>query len=78
MLFSNTVYFILKKLSFPTFKSVPDFGVRACLNSKLARCTVTLRENGKSRVLTTANRAAFEILCDENDARVGLIGGFSA
>lgn len=56
----------------------PPGGVKACLNSKLAGCTLRLRERGKLRVLTSAHRAAFEILCEENDARVGLVGGFSA
>ena len=56
----------------------PPGGVRACLNSKLARCTVTLRENGRTRTMTSASRAAFEILCDPEDPRVAMIGGFSA
>jgi hypothetical protein len=56
----------------------PPGGIKACLNSKLASCTVTLKENGKSRTLTSANRAAFELLCEEDDPRVGHVGGFSA
>lgn len=53
----------------------PIGGAKACLNSKIARCTATLRTPGHVRTFTTANRAAFEILCEENDPRVRTIGG---
>ena len=56
----------------------PPGGVKACLNSKLAGCTVKVREDGKTRTFSSANRAAFEILCDENDPRVPTVGGFAA
>ena len=41
----------------------PPGGVKICLNSKLARCEVTLRRGGTTRVLHSS-RAAFEILDD--------------
>lgn len=41
----------------------PPGGVKICLNSKLARCEVTLRRGGTTRVLHSS-RAAFEILGD--------------
>ncbi len=56
----------------------PPGGVKACLNTKLGSCTLTLREGGETRVLTSANRAAYEILCEEDDARVEKVGGFAA
>jgi hypothetical protein len=44
----------------------PPGGEKICLNSKLARCELTLEETGRPpRSLSTANRAAFEILADE-------------
>ncbi len=54
----------------------PPGGLKACLNSKIARCTLTVHEGGASRTFTSANRAAFEILCEEHDARVKQVGGF--
>ncbi len=41
----------------------PPGGVKICLNSKLARCEVTLRREGTTKVLHSS-RAAFEILDD--------------
>ncbi len=54
----------------------PPGGVKACLNSKIARCTVRLTENEKTRTLTSAHRAAFEILCEDTDPRIAQVGGF--
>jgi len=53
----------------------PPGGIKHCLNSKLATCEVTLTEKGPGATatpehLSTAHRAAFEILTD--DARHGL------
>lgn len=55
----------------------PPGGAKACLNSKIARCTVTLRTPTNTRTFTTQNRAAFEILCERDDPRVALVGGLS-
>ena len=52
----------------------PPGGAKACLNSKLARCTLTVHEQGKSRTFTSAHRAAFELLCEEHDPRVATAG----
>lgn len=41
----------------------PPGGAKICLNSKIARCAVTLRRNGRTTELRSA-RAAFEILDD--------------
>ncbi|MFI5214990.1 MAG: hypothetical protein ACHQ3O_00495 [Candidatus Limnocylindria bacterium] len=44
----------------------PPGGEKICLNSKLARCELSLEETGRPlRSLCSANRAAFEILTDE-------------
>ena len=45
----------------------PPGGVKYCLNSKIASCTlrVTNLAGGRTEVLQTANRAAFEILTDD-------------
>ncbi|QWG14516.1 hypothetical protein KMZ29_07575 [Bradyrhizobium sediminis] len=45
----------------------PPGGVKHCLNSKIARCTLRLtdRRAGTTEVLETKNRAAFEILTDD-------------
>ena len=56
----------------------PPGGAKACLNSKIARCTLSLREGGLTRTFTSANRAAFEILCEESDPRVVAVGGLWA
>lgn len=47
----------------------PPGGIKYCLNTKIASCTLNLRMPGevKSRELHTANRAAFEILTDKED-----------
>ncbi len=46
----------------------PPGGFKYCLNSKIARCELEIRERGKPAVrLTSANRAAFEILTDSKD-----------
>jgi len=46
----------------------PPGGRRTCLNTKLARCALTLRRPGRAPVtLTTESRAAFEILTDRDD-----------
>jgi len=47
----------------------PPGGAKICLNSKLARCEVTLRRGGTTRVLHSS-RAAFEIL--DNTAPPGV------
>lgn len=45
----------------------PPGGIKHCLNSKIASCTLRLtdRHAGTSEVLETRNRAAFEILTDD-------------
>lgn len=44
----------------------PPGGVKTCLNSKIARCEITVRETGKApRTLTSKQRAAFEILTED-------------
>lgn len=48
----------------------PPGGEKHCLNTKIAACTLTLRWKGRGRAgevetLTTARRAAFEILTDD-------------
>ncbi len=50
----------------------PPGGIKHCLNSKIAGCTLRLtdRRTGKTEVLETKNRAAFEILTD--DAKHGV------
>lgn len=46
----------------------PPGGQKTCLNTKLASCTVRLSEPGRAPVtLSTAHRAAFEILTDRDD-----------
>lgn len=54
----------------------PPGGVKRCLNSKVARCELSLRVDGEAarRRLATARRAAFEILTDDDDPRVAQIG----
>jgi len=42
----------------------PPGGAKICLNSKIARCEVELRESGTSRRYRTEHRAAFERLLD--------------
>ncbi|MGE0788661.1 MAG: hypothetical protein AB7S26_23520 [Sandaracinaceae bacterium] len=44
----------------------PPGGTKVCLNSKIARCDLSVRRNGgPPRVLVAKHRAAFEILTDE-------------
>lgn len=43
----------------------PPGGVKVCLNTKIAKATVTLETAGETRTLVTSNRAAFEILTDD-------------
>ncbi len=46
----------------------PPGGTKTCLNSKIARCDLTVRRHGKKlRTLSTQNRAAFEIVTDDPD-----------
>lgn len=42
----------------------PPGGAKICLNTKIARAEVTLREGGRERTYRTAHRAAFELLDD--------------
>jgi hypothetical protein len=44
----------------------PPGGTKTCLNTKVARCVVTLREGGRVRELVSERRAAFEILTDRS------------
>jgi hypothetical protein len=46
----------------------PPGGAKHCLNSKIAGCTLRLtdRRAGTTEVLETRNRAAFEILTDDD------------
>lgn len=45
----------------------PPGGAKTCLNSKVARCRVTLERAGQEpRTLSTESRAAFEILTDDD------------
>jgi hypothetical protein len=52
----------------------PPGGVKNCLNIKIAACTIRLsdRRTGTVTVLETQNRAAFEILTDDDDHGVAL------
>jgi len=45
----------------------PPGGAKCCLNSKIAACTLTLRDraSGSTETLTCRDRAAFEILTDD-------------
>lgn len=45
----------------------PPGGVKECLNSKIATCTLKITERGRTETLRTDNRAAFEILTDAGD-----------
>ena len=52
----------------------PPGGRKTCLNSKIARCTVTLRRDGRAPVvLTTQHRAAFEIVTGRDDHGVPVL-----
>lgn len=47
----------------------PPGGLKTCLNSKLASCTVHLEKGGRTKVLTSKHRAAFELLGDDEAPR---------
>jgi hypothetical protein len=52
----------------------PPGGAKTCLNSKIARCEVSLQRGGKAPlVLRSACRAAFEILTDATDHGVPVV-----
>ncbi len=52
----------------------PPGGVKACLNSKLAACALSLSRDGHpDRNYSTRHRAAFEILTDRNDHGVEIL-----
>ena len=52
----------------------PPGGIKFCVNSKVASCTLRLtdRRAGTSEVLETRNRAAFEILTDDENHGVAM------
>jgi hypothetical protein len=52
----------------------PPGGVKYCLNTKIADCTLRVTDSGSGRTdtLRTANRAAFEILTDDTDHGVDI------
>ena len=52
----------------------PPGGIKHCLNSKIASCTLRLRDRraGTTEVLETRNRAAFEILTDDEKHAVDI------
>lgn len=51
----------------------PPGGTKTCLNSKIAACRLVVRQVGQeSRVLETADRAAFEILGDAGHPEIAL------
>ncbi len=45
----------------------PPGGIKTCLNSKVARCEVTVKVSGEPTRTLTSSRAAFEILTDADD-----------
>ncbi len=52
----------------------PPGGSKTCLNSKIARCELTLRRAGHEPLeLSTRHRAAFEILTDDPDPAVPVV-----
>jgi hypothetical protein len=52
----------------------PPGGFKTCLNTKIARCQITLQEAGKSpQVLSTESRAAFEIVTDDDSHGVEIV-----
>lgn len=52
----------------------PPGGTKTCLNSKIARCDLTVRRKGKPvRTLSTRHRAAFEILTTATDHGVPVL-----
>ncbi len=57
----------------------PPGGAKTCLNTKLAACELVLEQSGQPpRTLSTAHRAAFEILTDDQSHGVPLASGPSA
>ena len=52
----------------------PPGGTKTCLNSKIARCDLTIRRRGEApRTLSTRDRAAFEILTEATDHGVPVL-----
>jgi len=52
----------------------PPGGTKTCLNSKIARCDLTIRRKGRApQTLSTRHRAAFEILTDLDDHGVPVL-----
>lgn len=52
----------------------PPGGTKTCLNSKIARCDLTVRRRGQPlRTLSTRHRAAFEILTSDDDHGVRVL-----
>ena len=52
----------------------PPGGSKTCLNSKLARCELTVRRRGHDELrLLTQHRAAFEILTDDPDPEIPVV-----
>lgn len=52
----------------------PPGGAKTCLNTKLARCTMSLRRPGHDPLeLTTSHRAAFEILTDDPPSNIPVV-----
>jgi hypothetical protein len=49
----------------------PPGGIKYCLNTKLARCSLTVTEGGRSQTLTSEHGALFEVLDDRRPAGVG-------
>lgn len=53
----------------------PPGGFMTCLNTKIARCRITVQEAGKNpQVLSTESRAAFEIVTDDDSHGVEILG----
>ena len=52
----------------------PPGGIKYCLNTKIAECSLRLTDlkTGRTDTLRTANRAAFEILTDDTDHGVDM------
>ncbi|MGK5094338.1 hypothetical protein WDW89_20270 [Deltaproteobacteria bacterium TL4] len=51
----------------------PPGGSKTCLNTKIARCELTLEHQGDRRTLVSQNRAAFEILTDDSEHGVSVV-----
>jgi len=52
----------------------PPGGRKTCLNSKIARCQLTVRLPGRPpRTLTSERRAAFELITDQTDHGVPVL-----